>query len=76
MKDGLAVILAPIEGSPAQRAGLKSGDVIVKVDEKDVLGLPLEEVITNITGVPGTSVTLTILSPNTGQTRTVVPGAY
>ena len=71
IKDGHAVILAPIEGSPAQRAGLKSGDVIIKVGEKDVVGLPLEEIITNITGKPGTAVTLTVLSPNTGQTRTV-----
>ncbi len=71
MKEGRVVIVAPIEDSPAQKAGLQSGDVIVKVDEKDVLGLPLDEVIKRITGVPGTSVTLTILSPKTGQTRTV-----
>ncbi len=70
MKEGRVVIVAPMEGSPAQKAGLKSGDVIVKVDEKDVLGLPLEEVIKRITGSPGTAVSLTVLSPKTGQTRT------
>ncbi len=71
MKEGRVVIVAPLEGSPAQHAGLQSGDVIVDVDEKDVLGLPLDEVIKRITGSPGTAVTLTILSPKTGQTRTV-----
>jgi carboxyl-terminal processing protease len=71
MKDGHVVIIAPIEGSPAQRAGLQSGDVILKVDEKDVVGLPLDEVIKKITGNPGTVVSLTILSPKTGQSRTV-----
>jgi len=71
MKEGRVVIVAPIEGSPAQKAGLQSGDVIVKVDEKDVLGLPLDEVIKKITGSPGTAVSLTILSPKRGQTRTV-----
>jgi carboxyl-terminal processing protease len=71
MKDGHVVVVAPIDGSPAQRAGLQSGDVILKVDERDVVGLPLEEVIKQITGSPGTRVTLTILSPKTGQTRTV-----
>ncbi len=71
MKEGRVVIVAPIEGSPAQKAGLQSGDVIVKVDDKDVLGLPLDEVIKTITGSPGTTVSLTILSPKKGQTRTV-----
>jgi carboxyl-terminal processing protease len=71
IKDGHTVILAPIEGSPAQRAGLQSGDVIIKVGEKDVVGLPLEEIINDITGRSGTTVSLTVLSPKTGQARTV-----
>ena len=71
MKDGHVVIIAPIEGSPAQKAGLQSGDVILKVDEKDVVGLPLDEIIRKITGNPGTVVSLTVLSPKTSQTRTV-----
>ncbi len=70
-KEGRVVIVAPIEDSPAQKAGLQSGDVIVKVDEKDVLGLPLDEVIKRIMGSRGTAVSLTILSPKTGQARTV-----
>ena len=71
IKEGHVVILAPLEGSPAQRAGIQSGDVIMKVDDKNVVGFPLEEVINAITGSPGTSVSLTVLSPKTGQSRTV-----
>ena len=71
IKEGHIVILAPMEGSPAQRAGIQSGDVIMKVGEKDVVGLPLEEVINEITGRSGTAVSLSVLSPKTGQTRTL-----
>jgi carboxyl-terminal processing protease len=71
MKEGHVTIVAPIEGSPAQKAGLRSGDVILQVDEKDVVGLPIDEVIKRIQGPPGTTVSLTILSPKTAQARTV-----
>lgn len=71
MKDGHVVIVAPIEGSPAQKAGLQSGDVIMGVDQKDVLGLPLDEVIKRIMGNSGTTVTLSVMSPKTGQVRSV-----
>jgi carboxyl-terminal processing protease len=71
MKEGHIVIVAPIEGSPAQKAGLRPGDTVLKVDEKDIIGLPLDEVVKRITGQPGTAVSLTILSPKTGQTRQV-----
>ncbi len=71
IKDRHVVILAPMEGSPAQRAGLQSGDVILKVGDKDIVGLPLEETIGEIIGKPGTTVSLTVFSPKTGQTRTV-----
>jgi carboxyl-terminal processing protease len=59
MRDGRVVIVAPIDDSPAQKAGLESGDVILEVNGEDVAALPLTEV------------TLTILDPDTGQTREV-----
>ncbi len=71
MKDGRVVILAPMEGSPAKRAGLQSGDIILKVNGKDVAGQPLEEVVSRITGKAGTKVSLTILSPKTERTREI-----
>ncbi|MFZ0946289.1 MAG: S41 family peptidase [Syntrophobacteraceae bacterium] len=71
IKEGHIVILAPMDGSPAQQAGLHSGDIILKVNGDDITGLPLEEAVTRITGKPGTSVTLTILSPKAGQSREI-----
>jgi carboxyl-terminal processing protease len=69
MRDGRVVIVAPIDGTPAQRAGLEAGDVILAVDGDDVTQLPLDEVVRRILGPAGTEVTLTILDPDTGATQ-------
>jgi len=71
MKDGYVVIVAPMDGSPAQQAGLRPGDVILKVDGENMADLPIDQVVSRIVGPAGTSVTLTILSPETGQTQAV-----
>ena len=71
LKEGHIVIVAPIDESPAQRAGLKSGDIILKVNGRDITGLPVEEAVALIAGKPGTSVNLTILEPKSGQTRDI-----
>jgi carboxyl-terminal processing protease len=71
MKEGHVVIVAPMDGSPAQQAGLHPGDIILKVDGENVAGLPIDQVVSRIVGPAGTSVTLTILIPETGQTRDV-----
>lgn len=70
-QDGQVVIVAPIDGSPAKRAGLQPGDVIVAVDGEPLAGLGLEEVIARVTGPAGTTVSLTILDPDSEQTREV-----
>ncbi len=66
MRDGLVIIVAPIDGSPAQSAGLQAGDVIIEVDGESVAGLPLDEVVARILGPAGTEVSLTVLDPVTG----------
>lgn len=71
-KDGHIVIVAPLDGSPAQKAGLQSGEIILKVNGADISGLPVEQAVGRIAGNPGTSVSLTILNPKTEQTREVV----
>jgi carboxyl-terminal processing protease len=71
MKDGHLVIVAPMDGTPAQQAGLRPGDVILQVDGKNTAGLPIDQAIDRILGPAGTPVTLTILTPDTGQTREV-----
>jgi carboxyl-terminal processing protease len=67
-KNNQLVIVASMDGTPAQRAGLKPGDIILKVNGKEVSGLPLEQAVGQIIGPPGTSVNLTILNPGTGRT--------
>ena len=60
MEDGLVKIVSPIEGSPAFRAGLKSGDLISKIDDTAVKGLSLDQSVKRMRGDPGTKVQLTI----------------
>ena len=57
---GLAYISGVFEGTPAQEAGLRDGDVIYKVDGEDMGELELSEVVANIKGLEGTTVHLTI----------------
>ncbi len=66
-KNGQVVVVAPIDGSPAQKAGLRPGDIILKVN--GTAPLDLQDAVQHILGPAGTQVTLTILSG--GQTRDV-----
>ncbi len=60
MEDGLVKVISPIEGTPAYRAGLKSGDLITKIDDSVVKGLTLDQAVKKMRGEPNTKVTLTI----------------
>jgi carboxyl-terminal processing protease len=71
MKNGQLVVVAPIDGSPAQKAGLKPGDIILKVDDQDVSGLPLDQAVNRILGPAGTKVKLTILNLKTTTTKDI-----
>jgi carboxyl-terminal processing protease len=71
MKGGHVVIVTPLDGSPAQKAGLRPGQIIIRVNGKDITGLSLIQVVKLISGPAGTSVTLRIQDPDTGQTRDV-----
>lgn len=53
-------VVSPIEGTPAQRAGIHPNDLIVKVDDRNIYGLSLDQVVEVITGPAGTSVKLTV----------------
>lgn len=68
MKDGHVVIVAPFDGSPAQQAGLRPGQIILKVDGKDIAGLSLLQVVRRISGEAGTKVSLTLFDPPEGRT--------
>ena len=60
-EDGLVKVVSPIEGSPADRAGLKTNDLITKIDDTAVKGLSLNEAVKRMRGEPRTKVILTIL---------------
>ncbi|MBV8603590.1 MAG: S41 family peptidase [Pelomonas sp.] len=64
MEDGFVKIVSPIEGSPAFRAGLKSGDLITKIDDTQVKGLSLDQAVKRMRGEPATKVTLQIYRKN------------
>ena len=60
MEDGVVKIVSPIEGSPAFRAGLKSGDLITRIDDTAVKGLTMDQAVKRMRGEPATKVVLTV----------------
>lgn len=71
IRDQLPVIVAPFDGSPADQAGVKAGDIIIKVDGEDVTTLPLNEIVAKIRGPEGTEVTLSLLRPDENRSLEV-----
>jgi carboxyl-terminal processing protease len=67
VREGLPVIIAPIDGAPAEKAGVKAGDIIIEVDGEDVTTLPLNEVVDRIRGEKGVEVILTIFRPDSSE---------
>jgi carboxyl-terminal processing protease len=61
---GLLKVIAPIDGTPAARAGIKAGDVITSVDGKSIQGLSLQEAVDKLRGPPNTQVRLTVKRNN------------
>jgi len=61
MEDGFVKVIAPIDDTPAERAGLKAGDLIIRIDEKPVKGMSLNDAVNVMRGKPGTRINLTIL---------------
>ncbi len=71
MSDGRPIVIAPIEGTPAQRAGIKAGDIIFAVDGKLTLDRSLTETVSFIRGEKGTKVELVILPKGEQKTKTI-----
>jgi len=67
MEDGLVKVVAPIEGTPAHRAGIKAGDLILRLDDTPVKGMALNEAVKRMRGKPNTPIRLTVLRK--GETR-------
>ncbi|MGD9595897.1 MAG: S41 family peptidase [Wolinella sp.] len=64
MKDGALTIVSPIEDTPGDKAGLKSGDIILKIDDKSTLNMTIDDAINLMRGKPKTKVKLTIVRKN------------
>ena len=61
MEDGFVKVVSPIEDTPAWRAGLKSGDLIIKIDDTNVKGLTLGDAVKKMRGKPKTKILLTVV---------------
>src|SRR5574343_1368145 len=70
MEDGLVKVVSPIEDTPAFRAGVKAGDLIIKLDDTAVKGMALNDAVKRMRGKPKTSIVLTIMRK--GETKPIV----
>ncbi|GMR08680.1 MAG: proteolytic complex protein CptA [Gammaproteobacteria bacterium] len=61
MEDGFVKVISPIDDTPAQRAGVKAGDLVIRLDDKSVKGMSLGDAVKVMRGKPGTAITLTIV---------------
>ena len=64
MEDGFVKVVSPIDDSPASRAGIKPGDLIVKLDDTSVKGMTLNDAVKRMRGKPNTQITITVVRKN------------
>jgi len=64
LKDNRIIVIAPLKGTPAEKAGIKPGDYILKVNDEDTVGWTVPKAVTKIRGPRGTTVSLNILHEN------------
>jgi carboxyl-terminal processing protease len=70
MEEGFVKVIAPIDDTPASRAGIKPGDLIVKLDEASVKGMTLTDAVKRMRGKPNSQIILTIVRK--GETKPIV----
>jgi len=71
MEDGFVKVIAPIDDTPAQRAGMQAGDMIVRIDGKPIKGMSLSEAVKLMRGKPGSKIELTVVREGEGSPLTV-----
>jgi len=64
MEDGFVKVISPIDDTPAQRSGIKAGDIIIKIDDTPIKGMTLDESISKMRGPKGSPITLTVMREN------------
>jgi len=70
MKNGALTVIAPIDGTPADKAGLKSGDIILKIDKKSTIGMTIDEAVSLMRGKVGAPIDVTIVRK--GENKPIV----
>ncbi|MCI0654803.1 MAG: S41 family peptidase [Methylococcaceae bacterium] len=71
LENGFIKVISPIDDTPAQKAGVQPGDLIIRLDEKPVKGMSLEEAVKIMRGEPGSSITLTVVRESEEQPLTI-----
>ena len=69
LRDGFLTVIAPMDDTPAFKAGILTGDRMVRIEGKSTEKISLQDVVKNLRGEPGTEVTITIFRPGSGSTR-------
>src|SRR5437867_6036162 len=69
MKDNFVTVVAPMEDTPGFKAGILSGDRIIKIEGKSTEKMSLQDAVKNLRGEPGTEVTITVFRPSSSQMR-------
>ena len=82
MENGVVKVVSPIDETPAARAGVQAGDLIVEIDGQQVMGLSLNDAVDKMRGRVGTPITLTIIRTGASEplrltlTRDIIPVSY
>jgi carboxyl-terminal processing protease len=67
MENGFIKVISPIDDTPAQKAGIKAGDLIIRLDDKPVKGMSLTDAVKSMRGEPGSAISLTVVREGVEQ---------
>ena len=71
LRDGILMVISPIEGTPAARAGMKAGDKIIEIDGESTINMTLTESVGKLRGDPGTQVVLSVMTEKATEPKQV-----